>query len=53
MLSYIQGQVAQCQPSRPMDELEHTYDNLSRNFREEYILYNLAAVAVSQVARRL
>ena len=32
-----------------LEDLQHTYEDLRANFPEEYVLYNLAAIALTQV----
>ena len=50
-LQYIHGQIAACQTSASLDEMAQTYHSLLRTCKEEYILYNIAAAALSQVGK--
>ena len=36
--------------STGLEDLQHTYEDLRANFPEEYVMYNLAAIALTQVS---
>ncbi|KAK9812190.1 hypothetical protein WJX73_003418 [Symbiochloris irregularis] len=53
LLAFIHSQLAGCTPSAPLDEVARTFQGLRQSCPEEYVMYNLGAVALAQVMPRL